>query len=137
MPPTAFDVTGTIGALADLIDAARQGRAIAPLDCRDQAGEARARGGLPAAIWPGCGPTGPSMPTLSPGCDRNEADLYCRNASVFDVGEVIEIKFEFRRGTATPTRISVAARSGHQRGRVTWPQAFGRRGRRVSARAGQ
>jgi len=103
---TAFDVTGTVAPLADLIEAARAGRALAPLECLGEDGEARGEAECLRELAR-LQPDKMFHAWLSAGCDRNETGLYCRNASVFDFGSAVEIRFEFRRGSAAPTRVFV------------------------------
>jgi hypothetical protein len=106
---TAFDITGTVGLLANLIDAARQGRTTAPILCRDHNREPIAEADCLRNLAR-LRPERLASATLTAGCGRNEIDLYCRQASVWDGSEIVEVVFELRRGSQVPARVLVDPR---------------------------
>lgn len=103
---SAFDVTGTVGLLADLVDSARAGRAAAPLECRDHLGEALSE----AACLQNLARLKPEQTyqaQLLADCVPGDATRYCRQASVWDFSQGVDIRFEMIRGSGKLTRITV------------------------------
>jgi hypothetical protein len=101
-----FEIVAGLDSLADLVEAAKAGRAPAPLDCRDESGEpiteteclknlARLE---PGKLY---------HATFVEGCGRKDADIYCRRLAVWDVTGSIDVDFEFKPGGKEPLRILV------------------------------
>jgi hypothetical protein len=103
---TAFDITGTVRHVADLVEAAQAGRATAPLVCTGD------EGAMPEAeclrMLATLKPEAISTAGLEPGCGRKAADVSCRVAGAWYQNRDIRIVFEMRRdGGARPALITV------------------------------
>lgn len=93
---TAFDITGTLPLLADLIEAARKGRTTAPLTCQGDAGD------MPQAeclrLLAALKPEAITTADLQNGCGRKDTEVSCYTAGAWHDGRDIRIAFEIRRG---------------------------------------
>ncbi|HEY7809433.1 MAG TPA: hypothetical protein VIA98_03525 [Allosphingosinicella sp.] len=103
---TAFDITGTVGHVADLVEAAREGKTTAPLACTGD------EGAMPEAeclrMLATLKPETITTAHLEAGCGRKEADVSCRTAGARYIDREIRIVFETRRrGGGKPARITV------------------------------
>lgn len=103
---SAFDVTGTVSLLADLIESARAGRATAPLDCRDHLGQALNEA-MCLQNLARLQPERTYQALFLADCVPGDATRYCRQASVWDYSQGVDIKFEIVRGSDRPARITV------------------------------
>jgi hypothetical protein len=90
-----------------LVDFARKGGTTGPLECTDADGTTMAAERCLADLAQ-LRPDEISYTTLSPGCDRHEVDIYCRDVGVQDYDNGVRITFELRRGAKVPQRIIVA-----------------------------
>ena len=103
---TPFPIVASLDTLADLVEAAKAGRPLAPLDCRNESGESVEE---PVCLR--------SLAQLDPakmyhadyvdGCGRKEPEIYCRWVEVWDGFKSLDINFEFRRGGEEPLRVRV------------------------------
>jgi hypothetical protein len=93
---TAFDITGTVGHVAGLVEAAAKGRTMAPMNCTGD------NGAMPEAeclrMLATLKPEAISTAHLEAGCGRKEADVSCRTAGAWYQDRDLRIVFETRRG---------------------------------------
>jgi hypothetical protein len=103
-----YEVTGAVGLLAELVVAARAGRAPAPLECRSLAGEALREADCLRNIAR-LQPERTYHVELIPDCVPGDATRHCRRALVGDSPQPVDVRFEVARGSERPTRITVTA----------------------------
>jgi hypothetical protein len=103
---TAFEVVAGLESIADLIEAAKQGRALAPLECRDEGDQPVAEADC-LRMLARLDPLGLYHANFVDGCGRKDAEIYCRWLEVWDVTRSLDINLEFKRGGRDPLRIVV------------------------------
>ena len=102
---SAFDITGTVPLVADLVEAARNGRSTAPLQCEGD------EGAMPEVeclrMLAAVRPEAIATATLDAGCGRKATDVYCRTARTWHRDRELSIAFEMQRGGRVPVRVGV------------------------------
>ena len=93
---TAFDITGTVPLVADLIQAARKGKAPPTLQCKGDQGDMPQAECL--ALLASLRPEAISTAHLEAGCGRKAPQVSCRTATAWRQEREIRIVFEMRHG---------------------------------------
>ena len=102
-----FSIVAGLDLLADLVEAAKAGRALAPLDCQDVDGKPVAESVCMANLAR-LDPRKLYLARSGESCERSDPDHHCRLVKIFDRGESVDILFELRRrGEQAPVRILV------------------------------
>jgi hypothetical protein len=101
---TAFEVVAGLGSLAALIEAAKKGRALAPLECKDRSGEPVAQSNCLVNLSH-LDPLDLYRSAFVDGCNRKDPQVYCRSLKVHDFGDGMDIDLEYKRGGEEPLRI--------------------------------
>lgn len=103
---SAFDVVGGIDALADLIEAAQAGQALAPMQCLDEQAQPVAENECLGRLSR-LEPLKLYHARSIPGCDRRDPEVHCRWLEVFDYDSGLDIMVEYRRGGREPVAVRV------------------------------
>lgn len=103
---TAFEVVAGIDSLADLIEAAKERRTPAPLECENESGEVLEEGVCLARLA-SLDPLDLYHSAFVDGCNRKDPRVYCRWLKVHDLGDGMEITVEHEKGSRNPVRVRV------------------------------
>lgn len=103
---SAFEVVAGIDSLADLVEAARKSRALAPLECEDHSGEPIAEAACLVDLAR-LDPLELYSAAFVDGCNRKDPGVYCRSLKVHGPGGSMDVELEHKRGGPEPLRVRV------------------------------
>lgn len=103
---SAFEVVDGLDSLADLIEAAKEKRALAPLECVDRSGEPVSEANCLVRLSH-LDPLDLYHSNYVDGCGRKDPLVYCRSLKVHDLGDGMDIDLEYKPGGKAPLQARV------------------------------